>query len=974
LREESATTNNTESHSYLYATGGNPPISYFYSTPPPKTMSSTYHLTKTKDINSDDSIQFNYNNRAVMQVGGYNEVIEYHENDDPEQLAAGIQTNAKRSSATYSYQYTGTNSKQISSIVLPDKKTLHFYYDKKREDLQGDSALTRIEVKDGFGNSKKYRLRYSYFDASNVVANPNANVANWWNSYGSLSGYENKPEFFTHRLRLDNIQSVTDWENGDSLLISEFVYNDTILPPRSSRAIDYWGYYYGPHRYVNTTVPEIAPYTNMDLSVEGVIAPTIPSIRLNDYCNGSNRMPDPFYTRASVLKQIKLPTGGNTSFNLETNTIKGPIYHNSNKENTSLNTQIRKRAAAIPDQSFLMPCRAQTSVLFYAKVKRVNNDGSIYVPPPPSQQATCFENAVGDSRISFCVKSTDGTVTKQVLISAVEVGEVEMYPVHFILPLGKEYVLYYTYDRTQAPCLEEACFNITTRVVYTTDKNIDYVGGLRVANIQHYDPMNNQTLKTVYNYDADGAPQGSCNNYYPSSLLPSIPNFNSGAVRAMGKWLDRGGLQMPLFMGYATYKSRSSNSTQTLGYTGGSNVGYTKVTVSKVNHLNQSLGKTLTYFSGVDLKNEYTIYPYKVNQIVDWNSGQTLKEQVYDNTNKLLKQTDYSYYTPVQVYDNDKNKSIKIVNIRSDNKAEEVHAQIFFNRYLATSYYPYYGKSFLRKKTETDFVNNESMVTETNYSYYGFTSHIAAITSKNSKGEKVVSNNYYPQDFTNAAIQQLVTNKVTGTPVASKTIMPGQLIGGISAEREISGSGVDYEIQFGNKVRPKLFYEMATDNPLTVTPFNPAQVKQANDVLVGEVTLYDAYGNACEYKGRDAVVQTIIWGYNYTLPVAKVTGIGYLAALAQMTSINIDNLQQITDDATLRSKINEIRQANVSNPNVQVSTITYKPLIGVTSETDASGRTVYYEYDAFHRLKLVRDKDQNIIKRYDYKYQATPNY
>jgi YD repeat-containing protein len=58
--------------------------------------------------------------------------------------------------------------------------------------------------------------------------------------------------------------------------------------------------------------------------------------------------------------------------------------------------------------------------------------------------------------------------------------------------------------------------------------------------------------------------------------------------------------------------------------------------------------------------------------------------------------------------------------------------------------------------------------------------------------------------------------------------------------------------------------------------------------------------------------------------------------------------------------------------NAQMTTYTYEPLIGITSQTDVSNRTSYYEYDALGRLKLIRDQDNNVLKSFDYKYQVQP--
>jgi len=55
--------------------------------------------------------------------------------------------------------------------------------------------------------------------------------------------------------------------------------------------------------------------------------------------------------------------------------------------------------------------------------------------------------------------------------------------------------------------------------------------------------------------------------------------------------------------------------------------------------------------------------------------------------------------------------------------------------------------------------------------------------------------------------------------------------------------------------------------------------------------------------------------------------------------------------------------------DASMSTYTYEPLVGMTSAIDDSGKTVYYEYDTFQRLMLVKDQNGDIIKKYDYHYK-----
>lgn len=55
--------------------------------------------------------------------------------------------------------------------------------------------------------------------------------------------------------------------------------------------------------------------------------------------------------------------------------------------------------------------------------------------------------------------------------------------------------------------------------------------------------------------------------------------------------------------------------------------------------------------------------------------------------------------------------------------------------------------------------------------------------------------------------------------------------------------------------------------------------------------------------------------------------------------------------------------------NARMTTSTYDPVLGKTSECDVNNRIVYYEYDSNARLHIIRDEQSNVIKLYEYNYK-----
>jgi hypothetical protein len=53
----------------------------------------------------------------------------------------------------------------------------------------------------------------------------------------------------------------------------------------------------------------------------------------------------------------------------------------------------------------------------------------------------------------------------------------------------------------------------------------------------------------------------------------------------------------------------------------------------------------------------------------------------------------------------------------------------------------------------------------------------------------------------------------------------------------------------------------------------------------------------------------------------------------------------------------------------EMTTYTWKTTApGITSQCDVNNVVQYYEYDAQQRLKVIKDRNKNIVKLYEYKY------
>lgn len=116
-------------------------------------------------------------------------------------------------------------------------------------------------------------------------------------------------------------------------------------------------------------------------------------------------------------------------------------------------------------------------------------------------------------------------------------------------------------------------------------------------------------------------------------------------------------------------------------------------------------------------------------------------------------------------------------------------------------------------------------------------------------------------------------------------------------------------------------------------------------------------GNLVEILGKDGILTSYVWSYSNTLPVVKAVGVSYSVLKPAYDAVSGD-LVALRNQSSLNAAF--------------LSTYFYTPGVGMTKETNPNGRNIYYEYDALGRLKIIRDHDNNILKKICYNYAGQP--
>ncbi|MGK6353529.1 DUF5977 domain-containing protein [Parapedobacter sp. DT-150] len=233
---------------------------------------------------------------------------------------------------------------------------------------------------------------------------------------------------------------------------------------------------------------------------------------------------------------------------------------------------------------------------------------------------------------------------------------------------------------------------------------------------------------------------------------------------------------------------------------------------------------------------------------------------------------------------------------------------------------------------------------------YNTRQYISAITSSASDGGSLGMQTKYPFDYQgNTVLSQMVSSAVNmlNYPVEEIQLKDNVLV---------SATKTNY-FNWGSSV-PRIY-------PQTIQTRIGSLPYETKTRFHG----YDNRGNLLSVSKENGPRESYIWGYQGQYPVAKVSNAAYNtieALLGGATAVNAFSASNPASPNTVNSFLNPLRAA--AQRDIQVTTFTYKPLVGMTSQTDAKGMTTYYEYDNYQRLTNVKDHNGNVVTNYKYNY------
>lgn len=361
-------------------------------------------------------------------------------------------------------------------------------------------------------------------------------------------------------------------------------------------------------------------------------------------------------------------------------------------------------------------------------------------------------------------------------------------------------------------------------------------------------------------------------------------------------------------------------------------------------------------------------------------------------------------------------------------------------------YQVFSGRTELKKSYERVFKPNSLtnfMETSVEYAYNENNYQVKKILTTQSNGDKNEKDITYSLDYNTGIFATLNANNIYAVPVSTITQV---LKSGTANWKTLSEKVTEYLATGNGDIKPSRILERRFSQPQSISIFylGPNNSSNPTDYVETQTFIYNANGSLIGMKDEGNRTISNIYDYDEKYIVASVInadpnldkpaytsfetqayggwilngtasfintgavtgtrsfGLTSSNSLSANTNINkpyklsfwatSNNVSISSNAALIKSEpvingftyyeylipqgatsitvsgtatIDELRLYPQSS---RMRTVAYDPLIGKTMECDENNRITYYEYDDLARLRYIKDEQKNIVKMYEYNY------
>ncbi|GAF02392.1 RHS repeat protein [Saccharicrinis fermentans] len=886
---------------------------------------STWHVKEIIGQGTDDRISYVYqpDGSITTKTFGYSQgksVMKYEcskYNILPKETLISFKKSVSNQmvKAQKPYQITFPNGRV--TFILEQRKDIEAYSPISASAVPPLRRLKQILIENKIGNDyiphHSFDFHYSYF-------------------YTSSPDSEQIDQL---RLKLDSVSKLAYGSGDTEKEVTSFVYSGDYCPDKNSFSKDYWGYYNG----VNNMSP-----------IPGTVG-------------FQSRYVDESSSKFGSLLQIIYPTGGRTVFEWESNRYgeEDPIVVEKNAQDVSMTTGYPE-GLSCEDGDILLPIDSVVKFpgsdfyLFTARYSQsIDVTYSIQRKIDYNNQHNKYDQAEieisdlteGRTLISATREANDFTRTRTVNIIK-----------------GHKY-----YFRVSSNChnIKSSIYFSYAGNDYFDDKYNYPIGGLRIKNIVNRDTNGAKINEQNFTYliPNTNKSSGMLNNLRTLTFTSSRHDVRVEPDYSESD-LDNPSVIPGCRLAVNTTILSHSNPISGLY----SNcVNYQYVQVFNKDSEGNNTGYVNYEFDICKDKYIGEEYPIVSNS---WKRGQLIRETIYKNNEGVYDSVKMiSNYYSIDLRQNSKSSSFRLIKDGSvEGKCNGCSA--FYTAYKHPVQFDYIsGWKHLDSTVVTNIYEDGNLVVR-NYSYYdnpnySFPGRTKTIDSQGATKETIWK---YPLDYTNGFAMLYEDDN------ANLSIMQ-DMVGKNMVDRP-----VEVVRKSGGSLKESLFYVFAKHNE-NINVRDIFKKDLQNSSINGDNQIqYPSLPELCVqyfFNGKTRQIElktgelvSYYWGHGSSYVMAKMDNLKstvidndpmlkeYLDQLETFGEINISNKSDLTD------LNNDIR--NALPDGASITTYTYIPLVGMTSQTDPNGRTIYYCYDGFGRLINLRDQDWNIIKKIEYNY------